>query len=108
MITSMAGFLEKLRSADEGTKTRWIIIITSIIMVIVVYIWLAYFNNLFTTASVPAETEPNNQGKSATTNPRTSLQQRAGALYYIFIDKIRALGTMLKTPREYIVTPNQK
>ena len=106
MAASMAGFLEKLRSADENTKTRWIIIITSVIMVIVVYVWLAYFNNLFATAFVPAETEPNNQGKNATTDPPASLQQRAGALYQIFIDKIQALGTILKTPREYIVKPN--
>lgn len=103
----MDRFLEKLRAADENTKMRWIIIITAVIMVIVVYIWLAYFNNLFATASAPVATESNNQEKSAGQNPLTFLQQRAGALYSIFIDKIQVLGNILKTPREYIVKPPQ-
>ncbi len=106
----MLKFLEKLQSADEGTKMIWIIIITSVIMVIVVYIWLMYFNNILATAVTPSitKTESIQQKDTDPAAPSfvESMGQRAGSVYHIFIDKIGALGNILKTPREYIVEPN--
>ncbi len=48
-------FLEKLQSSDDQTKKRWMIGSTTVIIVIVVYIWVGYFNNLIFTLSSPQE-----------------------------------------------------
>ncbi len=43
-------FWERLRTADEKTKRKIIIITSCICMVVIVYIWLGYFNNIVSSA----------------------------------------------------------
>ena len=54
-------FLEKLQSTPEPTKRRWLIGVTAALMVVVIYVWLAYFNNLiiagFSQPAVPFSTK---------------------------------------------------
>ncbi|OGZ53423.1 MAG: hypothetical protein A3B25_01865 [Candidatus Ryanbacteria bacterium RIFCSPLOWO2_01_FULL_48_26] len=104
MTISMAGFLEKLRSSDEGAKTRWIIIFTSIIMVIVIYVWLAYFNTLFAVSdnSSAIAANQNNVPKEIAHSSPTILE-RMGSAYHTFTG---AIGTMLKFQKEYTIKPN--
>ena len=104
----MVAFLEKLRGADEPTKTKWIIVVTSVIMVIVIYIWLAYFNTLLAPihGSATADLPQREESTAPAVQPSLSLAQRMGAMYHIFIDKIGALGNIFKMQREYIIKPN--
>lgn len=49
--------LERLRAADEQTKWRIIIVATIICMIVIVYVWLGYFNP-FVAFSAPKEASP--------------------------------------------------
>ena len=97
----MINFLERLRSSGESTKRGWMIASTIIVMVVVVYVWLAYFNNLVGSFSEP---EPTAAPGGDFTFWR-SMKNGAAIVYGTFVDKIRALGEILKAPREYMVSP---
>ena len=102
----MAGFLEKLRSADNATKTRWIILFTSVAMAIVLYVWLAYFNTLFSSLdnSSATATAMNQNGTSQEIEHMSpTILERIGSVYHAFTDVI---GNMLKLRKEYIIKPN--
>ena len=104
MAIPMEGFLEKLRSSDDATKTKWIILFTSIIMVIVVYVWLAYFNTLFASFNTPsAVTENQSNPPQEIARSYPTIFERMGSAYHAFIG---AVGNMLKLQREYTITPN--
>ncbi len=49
-------FLEKIQSADENRKRRWLVISTTVLVIGVGFLWLGYFNNLvgkFSGSQVP-------------------------------------------------------
>jgi hypothetical protein len=104
-------FLERLRAASEPTKRRWIVVITAVVMVAVIYVWLAYFNNLLTAGfSQPAATEQpalpgNGGGTSGSTSFSQTLKNAVANIYGIFGDMFHALGNILNAPREYIIKP---
>lgn len=110
-------FLEKLQSAPETIKRRWIIGAAAVIMAIVIYVWLAYFNNLIiaglsksavpyaSSGQVPAESLPG-AGAGSTSFLQT-LKDATANLYNIFGGALRALGNILNSPREYLVKPPQ-
>lgn len=110
-------FLEKLQSAPEPTKWRWIIAIAAVVMVAVIYVWLAYFNNLITagfskstapyasSGQVSAESPPG-AGAGSTSFLQT-LKNATANLYNVFGGALHALGNILNSPREYIVKPPQ-
>lgn len=39
-------FLKKIYEVDEGVRRKWLLIITSAVMLGVVYVWLVYFGNI--------------------------------------------------------------
>ncbi len=48
-------FLENIRAADEPTKRKVAIVVTIVCMVIIIFVWLAYFNP-FVAVSAPQGT----------------------------------------------------
>ena len=96
----MFHFLEKLQSSDESTKRRWMFGSAVVIMIVVVYVWFAYFNTLVAgfSAPAPAATEG---GFSFFGSMENGLAIISGA----FMEKIHAFGRILAAPREYIVNP---
>ena len=94
--------MEKLQSSDEGTKKRWLIGLTAIVMVGVVYVWLAYFNNLVVGFQAPgAETSEQAAGFSFL----ETLKRGAAVIYGVFSEKLQVFAKILEKPREYIIQP---
>lgn len=46
----LRNFIEKLQNSDESVKTRWLIGLSAVAMVIVVSLWLVYLNYSIKTA----------------------------------------------------------
>ena len=118
-------FLEKLQSAPEPTKRRWLVAATAVLMIAVIYVWLAYFNNLITAFSQPAapaydytQPVPGQAGQPpAEQNPFVAgeqisfwqtLKNSVANLYEIFSNKLHVLSDTLNAPREYIIKPPQQ
>ena len=98
----MSNFLEKLQASEERIKKRWLIGLTAIVMVGVVYVWLAYFNNLV--AGFEAPPAEINQPKGGFSFLET-LKRGAAVIYDVFSDKLQAFANILEKPREYIIQP---
>ena len=95
------GMLSELQSLDEPTKKKVLIVTTVIAMVLVIYFWLAYFNNLVGGFSQPAEAQLStstfpSSGASIWQNMHAGI---TGALH--------GLGNILQAPREYLIKPLQ-
>ena len=104
-VANMFKFIEKLQNSDEDVKRRWMVILTVIAMVIVIYVWLAYFNNLIADLSRPPEQEFAAGESTSGFTFWQSAKNGLGLVYNGFIGKLRWLGEVLGEPREYIIPP---
>ncbi|MBI3589320.1 MAG: hypothetical protein HY093_02810 [Candidatus Liptonbacteria bacterium] len=95
----MKKFLEKIQLAEDGKKKRWMILVTLVAMMVVVYIWLAYFNNLLADLSRPATVE------------EVKVQSKGG---FSFLETMKSgVGTVFESlkgifyhRKEYIIKPS--
>lgn len=122
------GFLEYLQTLPEPTKKRVLVIATAVIMALVVYFWLAYFNNLIAGIAQPAATVAENApaenaptGQPATAAPATvavpaapgegmgqRLENGLGFIYGIFANMAHGLESVVNAPGQYNVRPPQQ
>ncbi|MGC9598854.1 MAG: hypothetical protein ABSE18_00500 [Minisyncoccia bacterium] len=112
-------FLEELQSLDETTKTKILVVATAVAMIIVIYVWLAYFNSLIagvaqegTASSAASSSVPSSAASSsAVSSGGTSIWQNVeggiGTLYGKSVGFLHYLGNILQAPRQYIVKPPQ-
>lgn len=103
----MFRFIEKLQNADETIKRRWMFALTAVAMVVVVFVWLAYFNNLVSGGF----TEPDfAAAEPAESNSFTFFETFKSGLafaYRTFFGLLHGFGAILSEPREYIISPPQ-
>lgn len=69
MHEDQKGFLEEIQSLSEGTKKRVLIIGTALIMIIVIGVWLSYFNSIIGDASQSQVAESAATAPAATAPP---------------------------------------
>src|SRR5437870_5435072 len=102
MYETRKSFLERLQLSDEATKRRFVFICTAIAMIVVVYVWFAYFNNMIASQNAPQPV--------AETSGFTFWQTMKGGMaviYRAFWAKLNDLSNILQSPREYIIKPPQ-
>jgi hypothetical protein len=56
-------FFEELQSLSESTKQRILVVSTIVIMIVVVYVWLGYFNGIVAQAQ-SQQTQPTSSGNN--------------------------------------------
>lgn len=94
--------MERLRTADENTKTRWLVALSIMCMIIIVFVWLKYFNNLIAQQPRP---QPIAETKNEPFSFWQTMKNGAEFLGQNIIDKLRNFGALLGAPRSYIVNP---
>lgn len=94
--------LEKIQNLDEAAKRRLMFVVTPVIMAVVIFTWLAYFNNIVANSMYAAAENP--QDGSGFTFLQT-MKNGAAVVYESFAGKLRGFGDVLSSPREYIVQP---
>lgn len=77
---------------------------TVVVTVVVVYIWLAYFNALLGGVSAPVPYVAPPEGAHEFTFWQT-MARGIAVLYGGIIDGIRSLARTLQTPRDYLIQP---
>lgn len=76
-------------------------VLTLVAMVVVVFVWLSYFNNMVAGFSV---SQPSEQEETGFTFLQT-MKKGLAVIYAGFADKLRWFGEVLNEPREYIIDP---
>lgn len=100
-------FLEKLQSSDEATKQRWLVGSAAVIMAIVVFLWLAYFNAFVIGSRDAAPMGANPAAASGSVTFFGTMRNGASVIYNGFMGGLRSFGNILEAPREYIIKPPQ-
>ena len=102
-------FLEKLQSASNEQKKIWMIIFTSAAMVVVIFLWLAYFNNLVASLSRPsniAQSQDNGAEAKSQDFSFTETMKNGTAIVFGFLgDRVNDLVKLFEKPKEYIIQP---
>ncbi|MBI2623264.1 MAG: hypothetical protein HYW65_01655 [Candidatus Liptonbacteria bacterium] len=96
------GFLKRLQGADATTKRRVLIAGSAVAMVVVLYVWLVYFNNLLADAG-GARTA--GAGEETGASFWATMRRGSAVLYDNVADAFGRIGELLKGSREYIVKP---
>ena len=98
-------FIEKLQSAPYERKRIWMILFTTVVMMVVIYVWLAYFNNLVASLSRPvAARTPEMESRDDFSFGQT-MKNGVAAVYSFLRDKLEGLIGILETPKEYLIEP---
>lgn len=125
-MEGLKDFFVKLQALEEPAKTRVLIVATAIVMVIVIYFWLAYFNSLVAGGIPPATVAENPTAGSAAAmptqaqapSPASEGENGGGSIWdnfkneaaFIsggFMNMAHGLSDILQAPRQYIVKPPQ-
>ena len=96
-------FLERLQSADDNRKRRWLVVSSGVAMVIVVYVWLAYFNFIIQGPGAPSVQPP--EGAAPELTFFETVKRGSAILYENLAEKIGLLGSRIRAPKEYLVDP---
>lgn len=99
----MGNFLRRLREAEEGVKRRWLAGITAVVMVGIVYLWLAYFNTLI---AAPSGTAPEPAGGKESNFSAWQTVRQGGAASAVFAgDLARSLWSAVLGGKKYVIVP---
>lgn len=102
----MSDFLNKIQEATPEIKRRWLFAVSALAMMVIVYFWTAYFNNLVTVfspaqgqADIQSTTQGQNQSffdtiKSGMSNLANKVKEGPQLFLKLF-----------KAEREYNITP---
>jgi hypothetical protein len=107
------GFLEELQSMDEGAKKRVLIISTIVIMIIVVGIWLVYFNTIVgmnSAGDVSQATTTTPGAIAIAVVPTTTIPAAGGVGLWQniengFVSVFRSIANIFSGPSNYKIQP---
>ncbi|MDE2019907.1 MAG: hypothetical protein KGJ13_06215 [Patescibacteria group bacterium] len=103
----MSKFFEELQALDEPTKTKILVISTIIIMAIVIYFWLGYFNSVISGAQTAPMADVSN-GQQTTGNQRATSTPAPTVFQSItngFAAVVQSFEGIFRQPKKYEINP---
>jgi flagellar basal body-associated protein FliL len=108
--------LEELQSMSDRNKKRVLIIATVIIMIIIIGVWVAYFNSVIMGTTQPAATEATTSSAvgaptqtptttAATATAPVTAQANGPSLWQNIKDWFGSIANVFKKPSEYTIQP---
>ena len=102
-------FLEELQSLNEPTKRKVLVVATILIMFVIVYFWLGYFNGLVASvAQVPvadSEGQPQSQQSSGESGFFQNMKNGMAMVANDLAGAPQWLTNALQSPRQYNIQP---
>lgn len=106
----LRNWLVRAQNAGDEVKMSIVIIGTTSVFLVVLFVWLTWFNTIGAVADAPSSEQLANvsgaseaQGFSAW----ESLKSGSAALFGGVMNGIRGFGGVLNAPRKYIIEPGQ-
>jgi flagellar basal body-associated protein FliL len=100
--------LEELQSLSDGNKKRVLVIATIIIMVIIVGVWVAYFNSIIMGTAQQAATEATTSvavAPTVTTTTPVTAQTNGPSLWQNIENGFGSIANVFKKPSQYTIQP---
>ena len=101
----MGNFLHKLQVADSQTKFKVLMVSSLAITVVVVCVWLLYFNNLVASAGDEHAPQIGSVSGGENVSFLGTMWRGAAVLYGNFSGMVQWMGDVFRAPKEYIVKP---
>ncbi|MEY4731840.1 MAG: hypothetical protein RL681_786 [Candidatus Parcubacteria bacterium] len=101
--------LERVRNAGDDVKMSVVVVGTTGMFLMILFVWLTWFNTIGTLAETPG-TELANVSASADGNGFSvweSIKAGKSALVGGIMNGVRGLGGVLNAPRKYIIEPER-
>ena len=96
-------FIAELQALEEPTKTKVLIVSTIVLMVIVLYFWLAYFNTIVPGSASDATTQTA-QG-NADSGVLGLFADAASSFWQAMGSSVQGIAREMKNPRQYNISP---
>jgi len=107
MASDQKGFIEKLRSLDEPAKRKVMFGAVAVSMVLVVYLWLVYFNTIVPSATLV--TSPTSTEASAPNGSETNIfglvADAANSFWKSVVGGVEGIAGALKNSKQYNISP---
>ncbi len=103
----MKEFLKRIQTGNEATKMRWLILFSGIAVVLVLFVWLKYFDSI-----IAGQT--NNQEIAGQQIERESgngfafwqtFKAGFGVVFQTILDGFHSIFNVIREPKSYIVKP---
>ena len=109
MTTDNGSVLEKLRTLDESIKLKVMMITTILVMMLVVCLWVVYFNAIVVPGSVSPDVAPTSTTVSVA-NSSPGISDLFSSAMSSFWDSMKntgqSFGEIVQNPKQYNVSPN--
>lgn len=107
MNTDKKGFLEELRSLSEPVKHKIFLITAAASMILIVYLWLAYFNTIVPNA---AQTAGQTSAAASTSNGGEGgafglFADAASSFWQTIGNGARGIVREMSNPKKYNISP---
>ena len=97
-------FLEKLQSADEGRKQRWLVGSSVVVAILFFFVWATYFNSILSVNETPASGAV--ADGSGGFSFWQSVKSGSATVYTDIVNSIASLTRKLKAPADYPIAPS--
>lgn len=108
-MNSFRDWLEQVRNAGDEVKMSIVIVGTTSAFLVILVVWLTWFNFVGVVAQTPGTELANVSGSADESGFSVWESMKAGgsALMGGVMNGVRGLGGILNTPRKYIIEPEQ-
>ncbi|MCR4328719.1 MAG: hypothetical protein NUV53_04390 [Patescibacteria group bacterium] len=101
----MGSFLRKLQESDDTAKRKFLIISSLVIMLVIVYVWLMYFNNIVASVSDTSTDVAENVPTESHSTILSTMKRGSAVVYQNIWGSIQWVAGALQSPKEYIIKP---
>jgi len=97
-------FIKKLRESEEHIKRRWLVLISGVLMVFIVFFWMKYFNSLVEPMDAP---QPAEQSAGQGFTFWETFKSGLGAILETAGKTLSSFMNMISQPKNYDITPGK-
>lgn len=110
MTPDNKSILEKLRALDNPVKLKVMMIATILVMILVVFLWVAYFNAVIVPSLAPVDITQTSTTVSEVPDSGSGISDLFSSTMSSFWDVMKNAGRSFKeivqNPKQYNVSPN--
>ncbi|MDP3948672.1 MAG: hypothetical protein Q8Q17_01845 [bacterium] len=103
----MIAFIKKLREGNDASKMRWLILFSAVAAVLVLFVWLKYFDSIIAGQANNQEVAGQQAEQEAGQNFAfwQTFKAGFGIVFQSIADGVNSIFNTIREPKSYIVKP---
>lgn len=103
----MNNFVKKIRDGSEASKMRWLILFSAIAAVLVLFVWLKYFDSIIA-GQANNQNISGQQAEQETGNGFAfwqTFKSGLGVIFQSIVDGFHSIFNVISQPKSYMIKP---